>query len=660
VLVVYPGGVPDSATSYPEAAPHGWSSDFRAFRETPAAYIRQSLADFIRDASAEQVRAWDESIPPLQREVGEVIDRDRRATEFAAILEYELPLEYRRPDVILLLARSVMVLELKGKSWIDQADVDQAAGYARDLRAYHRECGDRPVKPVLVLMRALGHLAANAGVDVVGPDALDELAAAEDAVGAPGGAPARIDPALFLAEDAYRPLPSLVEAARELLERGDLRRIHRAWAATDPTLEALTSIAKEAARTRTRHLVLVTGLPGAGKTLVGLQLAHARFLDEIAVPRADGRPVAPAVFLSGNGPLVQVLQYELRGAGGSGKAFVRDVKAYVDRYTRRPDLVPPEHVLIFDEAQRAFDAAQVAITHKGAGDGKSEPEHFVEFAERVPEWCVVVGLIGTGQEIHTGEEGGLGQWRTAIDGVGRDGAWQVHVPPSVASAFEGYPSVSVDPTLHLGLELRFHLTTDVHAYVAALLGESDGVDLAALGTRLDAAGFHLRITRDLEAAKAYLRTRYAEDPLARFGMIASARDSVLAGFSVPNDYNATKRVLYGPWFGEGDDDPLGRSCRLLRQCVTEFGCQGLELDATLLAWGNDFIREGGAWTNRLAKRYQRQAMIRDAFQLRRNAYRVLLTRARDATVVFVPPISLLDETFEYLVESGFRVLERSN
>ena len=648
--------MPDPVTSYPEAGPHGWSSDFRAFREAPAAYIRQSLADFIRDASPEQVRAWDESIPPLQREVGEVIEHDRRATEFAAILEYELPLEYRRPDVILLLARSVMVLELKGKSWIDQADVDQAAGYARDLRAYHRECEDRPVKPVLVLMRAFGRLAANAGVDVVGPDVLDDLAAVEDAGGATAGAPGLLDPARFLAEDAYRPLPSLVEAARELMEHGDLRRIHRARAATDPTLGALSAVTREAARTRTRHLVLVTGLPGAGKTLVGLQLAHARFLDEISVPRADGRPVAPAVFLSGNGPLVQVLQYELRGAGGSGKAFVRDVKAYVDRYTRRPDLVPPEHVLIFDEAQRAFDAAQVAITHKGAGDGKSEPEHFVEFAERVPEWCVVVGLIGTGQEIHTGEEGGLGQWRTAIEGAGRAGEWQVHVPPSVAPVFAGYPSVTVDPTLHLGTELRFHLTTDVHAYVGALLGESDGIDLAALGARLDAGGFHLRITRDLEAAKEYLRTRYAEDPLARFGMIASARDSTLAGFGVPNDFNATKRVQFGPWYGEGEDDPRGRSCRQLRQCVTEFGCQGLELDATLLAWGDDFIREDGRWTNRFARRYQRPALIRDAFQLRRNAYRVLLTRARDATVVFVPPIPLLDETYEFLVASGFRRL----
>ena len=117
-------------------------------------------------------------------------------------------------------------------------------------------------------------------------------------------------------------------------------------------------------------------------------------------------PRHPPSILSGNGPLVQVLQNELKGGGGGGAAFVRPIKAYVERYSSRPGLVPPKHVLIFDEAQRAFDAAQVAATHAGQGDGKSEPEHFVEFAERVPEWCVVVGLIGSGQEIHIGEEAG--------------------------------------------------------------------------------------------------------------------------------------------------------------------------------------------------------------------------------------------------------------
>ena len=152
----------------------------------------------------------------------------------------------------------------------------------------------------------------------------------------------------------------------------------------------------------------MTGVPGAGKTLVGLQTVHARYLDDLVVPRADGKSRVPAVFLSGNGPLVEVLQYEFRSAGGGGKTFVRGVKDYVKTYSRKPGLVPPEHVLVFDEAQRAFDAEMVAAKHPGArGPARSEPEHFIEFAGRIPDWCVVIGLIGTGQEIHVGEEGGL-------------------------------------------------------------------------------------------------------------------------------------------------------------------------------------------------------------------------------------------------------------
>ena len=635
-----------------ETTPHGWASDFRDFRGAKPALIRSALTDFIRDASKEQVRAWDESIPPLQREVGEVLATDALAVEFGTIWEYELPLEFRRSDVILLLRDLVAVLELKSKASVLQADADQVAAYARDLRAYHAECEQRHVEPVLVLMKAIGDLGTRAGVRVLGPDAIDAFIA-ETTAAEPFAQPVDVDQ--FLAPDAYRPLPTLIEAARELLESGTLRRIHRANSATEPTVSALIDIARDAARTKTRHLVLVSGLPGSGKTLVGLQLAHARFLDEIAVARHGVRPTAPAVFLSGNGPLVQVLQYELRSAGGSGKAFVRDVKAYVERYSRRPDLVPPEHVLIFDEAQRAFDAEQVAVTHGGAGDGKSEPEHFVEFAERVPEWCVVVGLIGTGQEIHIGEEGGIGQWLSAVEGASRD--WSVHIPPVLAQAFSGFPRVAVDTNLELTSELRFHLTPNVHKFVAGLLDEQIGVDVPGVAAELEANAYHLRISRDLDRAKDYLRSRYAEDPTARFGLIASARDSMLIRFGVPNDFNSTKRVNFGPWFGEGEDDPRGRSCRLLVECVTEFGCQGLELDATLLAWGSDLIRKGGRWTNEYARRYQRPSSIHDAMQLRRNAYRVLLTRGREATVVYVPRAPVMNETYGDLVDCGFLELD---
>jgi hypothetical protein len=634
---------------YPQSE-HGWSSNFPEFQETPALYIRQALMDFLKIVSPEQLNAWDQSIPPLQLGVGEVLGHTPAATGYSTILEYQLPMEHRRPDVILLMGGAVLVLEVKGKGRIDIADVDQASGYARDLRAYHRDCEDLPVHPVLVLMGASGRFGETAGVEVIGPDALDSLVGHLNVA----SSAAHVTQQAFLDPQAYRPLPKIVEAARELMETGELRRIKRPYLATAPTLEYVTDVAHEAATTRTRHLVLVSGLPGTGKTLVGLQLAHSRFLDALAVDRGNGKPTAPAVYLSGNGPLVQVLQYELKGSGGGGAAFVRPIKAYVERYSSRPGLVPPEHVLIFDEAQRAFDPAQVAATHGGPTDGKSEPEHFVEFAERVPEWCVVVGLIGSGQEIHVGEEAGIGQWRDAIMGSPSPESWTVHVPPHLRSVFDGVDRVRESPVLHLTAELRYHLAEDVHRHVKGVLDEGVDRPLAELAADLERKGYHLRISRDLEAAKRYLRDRYEGDLDARFGIVASSRDSSLHQFGVHNDFQSTKQVRHGPWFGEGDDDPLGRSCRALRTCVTEFGCQGLELDATLLAWGADFIREAGAWTNRLAKRYQNPAQIRDALQLRRNAYRVLLTRARDATVVFVPPLPILDETFQFLIDAGFR------
>jgi len=644
-------------TRYPirEEAGHGWASSFPEFQSTPAFRIRGSLQDFLRDVSSEQVRAWDLSIPPLQREVREVLLDDSLAADYTAILEYELPLEFRRPDVVLLMGGAVLVLELKGRRHANRADIDQAAGYVRDLKAYHRECADRPVHGAVVLTEANGYIGADAGIHVLGIDAVDSLAQQLDV----HDAQAIVIPSRFLASDAYRPLPSLIESARVLFEHGDLPRIHRAAAATEPALRRISEIIHEAARTQTRRLVLLTGVPGSGKTLVGLQVAHARWIDDLAVDRGDGKPSAPAVFLSGNGPLVEVLQYELKGAGGGGKAFVRGVKEYVKTYSRSHQLVPPEHVLIFDEAQRAFDAAMVAEKHPEHGDGRSEPEHFIEFAERVPGWCVVIGLIGTGQEIHIGEEGGSIQWRRAVE-RSRGGGWHTHASPDLKDEFGDLDRSTIEPALRLDEELRYHVADDNHLHVAKLLeGTAAPGGLLPLAQALEQQAYHLRITRDLVEAGDYLRQRYRDDPSARFGLIASSKDRVLPRFGVNNDFQSTKRVHFGPWYGEGDGDYLGRSCRALRECVTEFGAQGLELDATLLAWGTDFIREHGRWTNDYARGYQKKWMLKDPFRLRLNAYRVLLTRARDVTVVFVPPIPVLDETYEYLRSAGFRLLSET-
>jgi len=637
-------------------ARYGWQSDLPDFRDTRASLIRDKLCQFIGNPSNQQIHAWDESIPPLQNEAAEIIEWNTEAASYSAILEYELPMEARRPDVILLANGAILVLECKSKAVPTQADVDQVAAYARDLRCYHRSCHQRTVIPIVVPFGMKGYQGQENHVHVAGPDVIDQLVS-ELEQKTPVDL---ISPEEFLAEDAYRPMPTLVQAARELFHSGTLRPIHRARAATDPAVEEITQIIHEAAAVGNRRLILLTGVPGAGKTLVGLRVVHAHFLDGLAVDREGEKPTAPGVFLTGNGPLCQVLQYELSGAGGGGRTFVRGVKDYVKRYSSRPGLVPPEHVLIFDEAQRAFDAEEVQARHRstpGFQAGKSEPEHFIEFAERIPEWCVVIGLIGSGQEIHVGEEGGLVQWRHAIDGCAQSGNWQVHGPPTLREIFSGVsyeyaPHVS----LNLDQEIRFHLASDLHQFIGQLLDGQPALQNKLLANRLEEQGFHLRLTRDLEVAKEYLRARYAEYPLARYGMVASAKDRDLMRFGVANDFQSTKRVRMGPWYSDAEDAQGEYSCRHLRDCVTEFGAQGLELDAALLAWGTDLQLLQGRWSNHRARGYRNPDRIKDPMQLRLNAYRVLLTRGRDAVVVFLPQLKELDETFAFFRNSGFKVL----
>ena len=304
--------IPSRPEATPEPSRAGWHSDLHTFNTTPARTIVGSLEDFVREYSQEQVAAWREGVPLLQKEAGELLESRSQAPGYGAVLEYLLPYDGRRPDAIVLAEGAVVVLELKGKLSPNQADLDQVAAYARDLRAYHRECHDRQVVPILVPTLARGLVSEDNGVMVVAPDRLDEI------VGRFADESSGEGPTMgkFLDHDAYCPLPTLVEAARELFESQTIREIWRARAKTEPAVESISRIAHEAAGTRTRHLVLVTGVPGAGKTLVGMRAVHSRFLDDLAVERTGGKPAVPGLYLTGNGPLAEVLQYELRKAGG--------------------------------------------------------------------------------------------------------------------------------------------------------------------------------------------------------------------------------------------------------------------------------------------------------------------------------------------------------
>ena len=405
----------------------GYFERLSTFAIANDAIILEHLRKYICDADNSQIVAWKDSISILKREVNKLV----RCYEYLAenssiILEYTIPLESRRIDAVILLNQVVSVIEFKGKERPLLADIDQAAAYARDLRAYHKECSKTPVKCLLIPVRMKGDIERVGEVDIIEAKHLSSYCGdiLSNNVMAPN-----IEE--FLSFESYRPLPSLIKAARELFKSGTLTRIHRAATATEPTIKECSAIIRETAKKKRRALILIGGVPGAGKTLVGLQLAHAKYLDDLSIVGSNGeKSTAPAVFLSGNGPLVEVLQYELRSAGGDGKAFVRGVHEYVKTFTRAANLVPPQHVLIYDEAQRAFDADQVQAKHKNMPkefQGLSEPELFIRFAECVPDWCVVVGLIGSGQEIHIGEEAGIGQWKTAIDKAGSPDIWDIYI-----------------------------------------------------------------------------------------------------------------------------------------------------------------------------------------------------------------------------------------
>ena len=312
-------------------------------------------------------------------------------------------------------------------------------------------------------------------------------------------------------------MPSLVEAARELFNSGTIREIWRARASTDPAVETIAAVVREAASTKTRHLVLVTGVPGSGKTLVGMRAVHDQSLSDLAVTRRDGKPAVPGLYLTGNGPLAEVLQYELRKGGGGGATFVRHIKEYLNRYILHPNWEPPEHLLLFDEAQRAFSADKVADTHRDweIQSIANEPELFIRVCDRIPEWSVLVGLIGEGQEINVGEEEGLGQWRKALEISPND--WIVHAPVHLQELFSG-PGIETHLQTALGLDtkIRFHRATRIHEFVNAILATGDPLAASQVAQSVRAPGdklvdgLKLYLTRDLTLGKEYLWERYGK------------------------------------------------------------------------------------------------------------------------------------------------------
>ena len=301
---------------------------------------------------------------------------------------------------------------------------------------------------------------------------------------------------------------------------------------------------------------------------------------------------------------------------------------------------PSEHIWIYDEAQRAWDADRVS---EKRGHSTSEPEDFLRIGERMQDWALMIGLIGEGQEIHLGEEAGLIQWNNAIRAM--QGPWTVHAPQHTVHLFDAATRVVPTAELNLDTSLRSHIAEHVQDWVRALL-DGDLEAAANLAPTIEAAGFCLYVTRNVDSAKAYVRERYQEYPDYRFGLMASSKAKNLTDYGIRNDYGFTKNVRFGPWYNASPDDR--NSCCQLNEVVTEFGCQGLELDMPIVGWGNDLKWNGTAWVSVP----QPRSAAHSPHQLRLNSYRVLLTRGRDGFIVFVPPATEMDATYSALLAAG--------
>lgn len=608
----------------------GWAGDAATFLSLTREQWLRSLTEhhaslWGQGPVGSQVAAWRaeyETMTSALRECCRALPDE--APGWGIAFEYELPLEGgRRPDVVVLAGSTLFVLEFKSKALPQQADLDQVRGYVRDLVDYHAGSHDLAHQAILVLEGAAHGFAGE--VDNVQLCASEQVghylyAAHTDGV---------IDLESWL-DAAYHPLPTLVEAARRIFRDEPLPHVRRALAAGIPeTVEALGRIVDEAAESAGRVMAFVTGVPGAGKTLVGLRLVYER-------SETHGR----ATFLSGNGPLVQVLQDALQS-----KVFVRDLHAFIKTHAlnQRPR-TPDEHVIVFDEAQRAWDADYMLEKKRVA---RSEPELLVDIGERIDTWAALVGLVGEGQEIHSGEEGGLRQWGEAARPPKASERWTVHCPPKIAGEFPGL-EVQTHERLDLTVTLRSRRAEHLHHWVHLVLEGS--ISLAARqAVRIHADAYPVYVTRDLDEARRYVRERFDGEPSKRTGLLASSHAKSLPAHGVDNAYMATSRMNVARWYNAPPGQPDASNA--LTQPVTEFSCQGLELDLPIVCWGEDYRWSGELWNLKpIRRRYQQE----DPEQLLRNTYRVLLTRGRDGMVIWIPPVPQLDATEIALLGAGVR------
>lgn len=597
--------------------------------------------------------------------------------------EYAVPRLGKRIDVLTVIDHVLFVIEFKiGEAEFTASATDQVWDYALDLKNFHETSHDKPIAPILVATRAdtvasvIAATSQNDGLLLpihATPDSLKDV----------------IDRVLEFCDGSlidaetwdsgrYCPTPTIIEAAMALYGGHSVAEISRSDASAinlGRTSEAIAEIIRCSKRLSRKSICFVTGVPGAGKTLVGLN---------IATQHIDKTSDLYSVFLSGNGPLVAILREALardkvrrevvagrkmkKGQALSEvKLFIQNVHHFRDECLIDFSRPPIEHVALFDEAQRAWNQVQTTkfmLQKKRHPDfDQSEPQFLISCLDRHPDWAVVVCLVGGGQEINTGEAG-ISEWISSLISSFPD--WHIHISSqlhdseygagSVLFTLKSRGNVQLNEDLHLSVSMRSFRAENVSAMVKHLLDRDESEARRVLAQIVDR--YPIILTRDLKHGKAWLRqiARGSE----RYGLIVSSQAQRLKPHAI--DVRSPMDPIH--WFLDGKEDV--RSSYYLEDVATEFHIQGLELDWACVVWDGDFRYGDDGWQhfsfvgdhwNRIRK-VERQTYLK-------NAYRVLLTRARQGMVIVVPhgddadPTrhrACYDPTFAYLQRIGLDVM----
>jgi len=590
--------------------------------------------------------------------------------------EFAIPRMGKRADVVLLLAGTVFVVEFKvGADTFDRAAIDQVHDYALDLKNFHRGSHDLPIVPVLIATRASNAGPVNlawAADQVAAPIcSLSEHLLRVIEAGLRSRSPRVVEPDLW-ATSGYLPTPTIIEAAQALYQNHSVDEIARSDAGAknlNATTACIRAIVREARTSRLKTICFVTGVPGSGKTLAGLN---------IATSSAQQDEAEKAVFLSGNGPLVTVLREALardqcertgckkQDAERKVASFVQNIHHFRDEALRDQN-APPERIVIFDEAQRAWDrdqASKFMQSKRGqTGFDQSEPEFLISVMDRHQDWCVIICLVGGGQEINTGEAG-LSEWMSALST--RYPNWVIHLSnrlsdphyglQEAAGALNAIQRVTWQPDLHLGVSMRSFRAEALSDFVGHVLDNRADFAAETYGAIKDR--YPIALTRNIDEARAWLR-RHARGS-ERYGLMASSGAYRLR----PEGLNVRAKIDPGNWFLNGPEDV--RSAYYLEEVATEFDVQGLEVDWAGVCWDADLRYHDGAWTHQAFKGTKWQNVNSAERQIYlQNAYRVILTRARQGMIIFIPegdcqdptrPPAHYNETFQYLLACGLPLI----